>query len=46
MVHADDVNLFDKNINAIKNNMESLLVACQKNGLEANMEETKFMSSY
>jgi hypothetical protein len=43
LVHADDVNLLSNNIDAIKENMETLIDASQEVGLEVNTEKTKYM---
>jgi hypothetical protein len=43
LVYADDVNLLDSSINAIKENTETLLEARRDIGLEINAEKTKYM---
>jgi hypothetical protein len=39
LVYADDINLLGKNINTIKEDIETLLMV----GLEINTEETKYV---
>jgi hypothetical protein len=43
LVCADDVNLLRDNIDTIKKNTETLIVASNGVGLEANSEKTKYM---
>jgi hypothetical protein len=43
MVYADDVNLLGDGVNTIKENSETLLEASSDNGLERNVEKTKYM---
>jgi late competence protein required for DNA uptake (superfamily II DNA/RNA helicase) len=43
LVYADDVNLLDDNIDAIKKNMDILIDASKEVGLEVNTEKTKYM---
>jgi hypothetical protein len=42
LVYADD-NLWDNNINTLKENTETLFVASREGGLEINAEKTKYM---
>jgi hypothetical protein len=41
--YADDVNLLGDNIDAIKENTETLIVASKEVGLEIHVEKTKYM---
>jgi hypothetical protein len=43
LVYADDVNLLDRSIHAIKKNTEALVVASKEIGLEVNAEKSKYM---
>jgi hypothetical protein len=43
LVHADDVNLLEDNINAIKKNSEALTDASKEVGLKVNMKKPKYM---
>jgi hypothetical protein len=43
LVYADDVNLLGVNIDNIKKNMETLIDASKKVGLEVNTEKTTYM---
>jgi hypothetical protein len=44
LANADGMNLLGDNIKTIKNNMETLVEASKKFGLEVNTEKTKYMS--
>jgi hypothetical protein len=43
LAYADDVNLLGDNIDTIKKNTETLIVASKKVGLEINVDKTKYM---
>jgi hypothetical protein len=43
LAYADDVNQLGDNIDTIKENTETLIVASKEVGLEINIEETKYM---
>jgi hypothetical protein len=43
LLYADDINLLDDNMNAIKENTEALLEASRDVGLEINAEKAKYM---
>jgi hypothetical protein len=43
LAYADDVNLLGHNIDTIKKNTETLIVASKEVGLEINVEKTKYM---
>jgi hypothetical protein len=43
LAYADDVNLLGDNIDTIKKNTETLIVACKEVGLEINVEKNKYM---
>jgi hypothetical protein len=43
LIFADDFNLLSDSINTIKENTESLLEASRDEGLEINVEKTKYM---
>jgi hypothetical protein len=43
LVSADNVNLLGDNIDTIKKNTQTLIVASKEVGLEVNTEETKYM---
>jgi hypothetical protein len=43
LAYADDVNPMGDNINTIKKNTETLIVASKNVGLEINIEKTKHM---
>jgi carbonic anhydrase len=43
LVYADDVNLLGDNIDTIKKNMHTLIVASKEVGLEVNAEKAKYI---
>jgi hypothetical protein len=43
LAYADDVNLLGDNIDTIKKNMETLIDASKEDGLEINIQKTKYM---
>jgi hypothetical protein len=43
LAYADDLNLLGDNIDTIKKNTESLIVASKEIGLEINVEKTMYM---
>jgi hypothetical protein len=43
LVYADDVNILRDNIDTIKKNTETSIVASKEVGLEVNKEKTKYM---
>jgi hypothetical protein len=43
LAYADDVKLLGENIDTMKKNMETLIDASKKVGLEINVEKTKYM---
>jgi hypothetical protein len=43
LAYADDVNLLGDNIDIIKKKTETFLDASKENGLEKNVEQTKYM---
>jgi hypothetical protein len=43
LVYADDVNLLGDDIDTIKRNTETLIDACEEDGLEVNTEKSKFV---
>jgi nitrous oxide reductase len=43
LVHADEVNLLENNIDTIKKNTETLVDARREVSLEVNAEKTKYM---
>jgi hypothetical protein len=46
LVHADDVNLLEDNIDTINKNTEALIDASEEVGQEVNTGETKYMLMY
>jgi hypothetical protein len=43
LAYTDDVNLLGDNIDTIKKNTETVIVASKENGLEINVEKTMYM---
>jgi hypothetical protein len=43
LAYADDVNLLGDNIDAVKKNAETLIDASKEDGLDVNIEKTKYM---
>jgi hypothetical protein len=43
LVHADDINLLDDDVDTVRENTEALLEASRDVGLEINAEKTKYM---
>jgi hypothetical protein len=43
LAYADDANLLGDNIDTINKNIETLIDASKEDGLEVNIEETKYM---
>jgi hypothetical protein len=43
LAYADDVNLLGDNVDTIKKNTETLIVASKEVGIEINVEKTKYM---
>jgi len=43
LVYADDVNILGGSVYTIKENAESVVVASKENGLEVNVDKTKYM---
>ena len=43
LVYAGDINTVDGSIHTIKKNTETLVIASQETGLEANADKTKYM---
>ena len=43
LVYAHDVNILGGNIHTVKENAEALIVASKENGLEVNVDKTKYM---
>jgi hypothetical protein len=43
LAYANDVNILEDNINTIEKNIETLIDASKKVGLEINVEKTKYM---
>ena len=43
MVCADDVNILDESVGIIKKNTGALVVASKENGLEVNVDKSKYM---
>jgi len=43
LAYADDVNILGGSVHTVKENAEALVVATKENGLEVNVDETKYM---
>ena len=43
LVHADEVNILGESVHTIKGNAEALVVAGKENGLDINVDKTKYM---
>ena len=43
LVYADDVNMLGGNVLTVKENAEALVVAGKGNGLEVNVDKTKYL---
>jgi hypothetical protein len=43
LVYADDVNILGRSVHTIEKNTEALVVASKENGLQVNVDKTKYM---
>jgi hypothetical protein len=43
LIYADDVNILERSIHAVKKNTEALVIAGKEIGLEINAEKTEYM---
>jgi len=43
LVHADDVNILGGSVHTVEKNTETVVVAGKENGLEVNVDKTKYM---
>ena len=43
LAYADDINILERSIRAVKENAEALIVAAKEIGLEVNADKTKYM---
>jgi len=43
LLYADDDNILDRSVRAVKKNKEALLIGSKETGLEVNADKTKYM---
>jgi hypothetical protein len=43
LVYADDVNILERSVHTVKENVETLVVASKETGLEVNADTTMYM---
>ena len=43
LAYADDVNMLERSVHTIKENVEALVMASKETGLEVNADKTKYM---
>ena len=43
LVYTDDVNILGGSVHTVKENAESLVVACKETGIEVNFNNSKYM---